>query len=65
MKQMGKNKRMAKLIELLAKLESSDYSRLSAEGREYLGDLWVLLGMPRQEDLKPNDSDIHPDEEDS
>lgn len=50
-KPMPKNKRMANLIEHLANLESADYDRLSSDGKESLGKIWNLLGMPSQEAL--------------
>lgn len=50
-KPMPKNKRMANLIEHLANLEAVDYDRLSSDGKESLGKIWNLLGMPSQEKL--------------
>ena len=50
-KPMPKNKRMANLIEHLANLEAADYDRLSSDGKESLGKIWNLLGMPSQEAL--------------
>jgi len=51
-KPMPKNKRMATLIEHLANLEATDYGRISEEGKESLGKIWNLLGMPSQEELE-------------
>ena len=51
---MPKNKRMRELIENLANLESSDYDRLSSDGRHYLGKIWNLLGMQSQEQISGN-----------
>jgi hypothetical protein len=50
-KPMRKNERMKKLIEYLAELESSDWQRMSEDGRMYIGKIWNLLGMPSQEEI--------------
>ena len=59
-KSMPKNKRMKKLIEYLAELESSDYKLMSKNGRMCIGKIWNLLGMPSQEEInKPKVKNEH------
>jgi len=43
-----------RLIELLTELESNDYSRISDNGKRNMDQIWKLLGMPTNAELKMN-----------
>lgn len=43
-----------KLIELLSKLEATEYDKMSSRGKFYLNEIWKLLGMPTHSEMQAN-----------